>query len=90
MAGIQTSQLDTSDIQFSNCNIPVFLELKQQHGNRAKLTYKKVKVFRYKPGVALGVPGSSDIRHCEGGKVVTITHRTPSPPGVFLVLILRD
>jgi hypothetical protein len=28
-----------------------------------------------------------DIRHYEDGKVVTLTHRPPSPPGVFLVLI---
>jgi hypothetical protein len=30
-----------------------------------------------------------DIRHCEGGKVVTLKHRPPLPPGVFLVLIFR-
>jgi hypothetical protein len=30
-----------------------------------------------------------DIRHYEGGKVVTLTHRPPLPPGVFLVLIFR-
>ena len=30
-----------------------------------------------------------DFRHYEGGKVVTLTHRPPSPPGVFLVLIFR-
>jgi hypothetical protein len=30
-----------------------------------------------------------DIRHYEGGKVVTLTHRPSSPPGVFLVLIFR-
>ena len=28
-----------------------------------------------------------DFRHCEGGKVVTLTHRPSLPPGVFLVLI---
>jgi hypothetical protein len=31
-----------------------------------------------------------DIRHYEGGKVVTLTHRLPSSPGVFLVLIFRS
>jgi hypothetical protein len=30
-----------------------------------------------------------DIRHYEGGKVVTLTHRPPSPPGIFVVLIFR-
>ena len=30
-----------------------------------------------------------DIRHYEGGKVVTLTHRPPSPSGGFLVLISR-
>jgi hypothetical protein len=30
-----------------------------------------------------------DTRRYEGGKVVTFTHRPPSPPGVFLVLIFR-
>jgi hypothetical protein len=31
-----------------------------------------------------------DFRHYEGGKVVTLTHRPPLTPGVFLVLIFRD
>jgi hypothetical protein len=51
-------------------------------------TSKKVKVFRYKPEVALG--GSRrlrlldllDFRHYEGGKVVTLTYRPSLPPGV--------
>jgi hypothetical protein len=30
-----------------------------------------------------------DFRHYEGGKVVTLTHRPPSPPGACLVLIFR-
>jgi hypothetical protein len=30
-----------------------------------------------------------DIRHYEGGKVVTLTHRPSLPPGVFLVVIFR-
>jgi hypothetical protein len=30
-----------------------------------------------------------DIQHYEGGKVVTLTHRPPSPPAVFLALIFR-
>jgi hypothetical protein len=30
-----------------------------------------------------------DFRHYEGGKVVTLTHRPSSTPGVFLVLIFR-
>ena len=37
----------------------------------------------------LRLPDLIDIRHYEGGKVVTLTHRPPSPPGVFLVLILE-
>jgi hypothetical protein len=46
----------------------------------------KVKVFRYKPDV-----GSRRLRLLpyEGGKVATLTHRPPLPPGVFLVLIFR-
>jgi hypothetical protein len=51
-------------------------------------TKVNVKVFRYKPDVALG--GSRrlrlldrlDIRHYEGGKVVTLTHRPPLSPRV--------
>ena len=30
-----------------------------------------------------------DTRHYEGGKVVTLKHRPPLPPGYFLVLIFR-
>jgi hypothetical protein len=30
-----------------------------------------------------------DIRHYEGGKVVTLTHRPSLPPGVLLVLVFR-
>jgi hypothetical protein len=30
-----------------------------------------------------------DFRLYKGGKVVTLTHRPPSPPGIFLVLIFR-
>jgi hypothetical protein len=30
-----------------------------------------------------------DFRHYEGGKVITLTHRPPSPSGIFLVLIFR-
>jgi hypothetical protein len=30
-----------------------------------------------------------DFRHYESGKVICFTHRPPSPPGVFLVLIFR-
>jgi hypothetical protein len=30
-----------------------------------------------------------NIRHCEGGKVVTLTHRSSLSPGVFLALIFR-
>jgi hypothetical protein len=33
--------------------------------------------------------GRLDIRHYEGGKVVTLTHRPSLPPRVFLVLIFR-
>jgi hypothetical protein len=34
-------------------------------------------------------PDCLDLRHYEGGNVVTLTHRPSSPPGVFLVLIFR-
>jgi hypothetical protein len=53
---------------------------------------KKVKVSRNRPGVAqrvLGGLGSQISWHstCEGGEVVSLTHRPPLPPGMFLVLI---
>ena len=52
----------------------------------------KVKESPNRPGVAQRVPGSlgSQIsRHSahEGGKVVSLTHRPPLPPRMFLVLI---
>jgi hypothetical protein len=55
----------------------------------------KVKISRYRPEQALGgsgrlrLPDFRGFRHYEGGKVVTLTHRPPSPPGAFLVLIFR-
>jgi hypothetical protein len=30
-----------------------------------------------------------EIRHYDSGKVVTLKHRPPTPPGVFLVLIFK-
>jgi hypothetical protein len=50
-----------------------------------------VNEFRNRPGVAQGVPGvlGSQISWhlaCEGGEV-SLTHRPPLPPGMFLVLI---
>jgi hypothetical protein len=52
----------------------------------------KVKVSRNRPGVAQRVPGglgSQIPRHSarKGGEVVSLTHRPPLPPGVYLVLI---
>jgi hypothetical protein len=52
----------------------------------------KVKQSRNSPGVAQRVPGglgSQNSRHSalEGGEVVSLTHRLPLPPGMFLVLI---
>jgi hypothetical protein len=52
----------------------------------------KVKESCYRPGVAQRVPGglgSQISRHSarEGGEVVSLTHRPPLPPGMFLVLI---
>jgi hypothetical protein len=54
----------------------------------------KVKFSRYRLQQAVGnaegkAPDFLDFRHYEGGKVVTLTHRPPSPPGVFLLLIFR-
>ena len=50
----------------------------------------KVKQSRNRPGVAQRVPGGLDAQifmtH-EGGEVVSLTHRPPLPPGMFLVLI---
>jgi hypothetical protein len=52
----------------------------------------KVKVSRNRPGVPQRVPGglgsqiSWHSAH-EGGEVVSLTHRQPLPPGMFLVLI---
>jgi hypothetical protein len=52
----------------------------------------KVKDSRNRPGVAQSVPGglgsqiSWHSAH-EGGEVVSLTHRPPLPPGIFLVLI---
>ena len=51
------------------------------------LTSEKVKIFRCKPGMALGVPGGQ-------GSWIFSTFGTmkvvrSSPPGVFLVLIFR-
>ena len=53
---------------------------------------KKLKQSRYRPGVAQRVPGGlgSQISwHSAhgGGEVVSLTHRPPLPPGMFLVLI---
>ena len=47
----------------------------------------KVKVSHYKPKASWAsgrsrLPDLLDIRHYEGGKVVTLTHRPPSPPGI--------
>jgi hypothetical protein len=56
------------------------------------INLKKVKQSRNRPGVAQRVPGglgsqiSWHSAH-EGGEVVTLTHRPPLPPGMFLVLI---
>ena len=54
--------------------------------------YKKIKQSRNRPGVAQRVPGglgsqiSWHSAH-EGSEVVSLTHRPPLPPGMFLVLI---
>jgi hypothetical protein len=52
----------------------------------AYVNKKKVKLSRYKPGQALGVPGVSgsriSIQSAHGGaKVVSLTHRPSLPPG---------
>jgi hypothetical protein len=53
---------------------------------------REVNESRNRPGVAQRVPGGlgSQISwHSarEGGEVVSLTHRPPLPPGMFLVLI---
>jgi len=40
----------------------------------------KVKQFRYRPGVAQRVPDFMTTAQ-DGGKVVSLTHRQPLPPG---------
>jgi hypothetical protein len=52
----------------------------------------KVKESRNRPGVAQSVPGGLGYQiswHSarEGGEVVSLMHRSPLPPGMFLVLI---
>jgi hypothetical protein len=52
----------------------------------------KGKGARNRPDVAQRVPGGLGFqisRHSarEGGEVVSLTHRPPLPPGMFLVLI---
>jgi hypothetical protein len=54
--------------------------------------YKCKTESRNRPGVAQTVPGGLGSRiswHSarEGGEVVSLTHRPPLPPGMFLVLI---
>ena len=56
------------------------------------LNMVKVRESRNRPGVAQRVPGGlgSQISWYlarEGGEVVSLTHRRPLPPGMFLVLI---
>jgi hypothetical protein len=53
---------------------------------------KKVQQSRNRPGVAQRVSGSLGCQNSwhsarEGGEVVSLTHRRPLPPGMFLVLI---
>ena len=60
--------------------------------NCTSLLRVKVKESRNRPGVAQRVPGGlgSQISwHStnEGGEVVSLAHRPPLPPGIFLVLI---
>ena len=56
------------------------------------LAFCKGKVF---PAAILSRPGRLrlriflDFRYCEGGKVVTPTHRPPLPPGVFWYSLLE-
>jgi hypothetical protein len=56
-----------------------------------QLCSKKVKLSRYRPGQALGVPGSWGSRifkqSAHGGKVVSPTHRPSLPQEGFLVLV---
>jgi hypothetical protein len=69
------------------CNFSYHLTVNTMH-----LYYKKAKESRNRTGVAQRVPGGlgSHISwHSarEGGEIVSLTHRPPLPPGMFLVLI---
>ena len=74
-----------------------FFQVKiNKYGDWAKFKDVKVKESRKRAGVAQRVPGrlGSQISwHSarDGGEVVSLTHRPPLPPGMFLVLIFtRD
>jgi hypothetical protein len=57
---------------------------------------EKLKFSHYRPEQALGDPEGQgfrifhDFRHCESGKVVTLTHRPSLPPGIFWYSFLED
>jgi hypothetical protein len=76
--------------------LDILQQYRQAHSDRnIRASVVKVKVFLLQ--VWCGSWGSRSlrllnrlhIRYYEGGKVVILTHRPPSPPGVFLVLIFR-
>ena len=64
----------------------------KQTTTKIKKQDKKVKQSHYRLGEALRVPGgwgsqiSRQSSH-EGGKIVSLTHRPPLPPEIFLALI---
>ena len=73
-------------------NLRVFLKIGPGKAVLSLRVTVKVKQSRNRPGVAQRVPGglgsqiSWNSAHA-GGEVVSLTHRPPLPPGMFLVLI---
>jgi hypothetical protein len=77
---------------FYSCHALCNLDQRLLRGSTWIVITKKVKVSRNRPAVAQRFPvvlGSQISWHSahEGGEVVSLTHRPPLPPRMFLVLI---